>query len=141
MKFYLCPGHKTSRNWSKPMKYHAFLFNLKLVFTTRWLLFATPDTPWSGIEQFLEGLIKFVHPRMQLMMSRGKSIPIDMFLRLEWFSSFIVKTFLKPQVTWTNFWSYPHTHRASCRQGVNKIRHNMNQRNFLFYKSLHSKFF
>ena len=47
MKLYLCPGHKTSRNWSKPIKWCAFLFNMKIVYTARWRLFATPDTPWE----------------------------------------------------------------------------------------------
>ena len=46
MKLYLCPGRKTSRNWSKPIKWCAFLFNMKIVYTARWRLFATPDTPW-----------------------------------------------------------------------------------------------
>jgi hypothetical protein len=41
----LCPGRKTSRNWSKPIKWCAFLFNMKIVYTARWRLFATPDTP------------------------------------------------------------------------------------------------
>ena len=45
---YFNPGHKTSRNWSKPRKWCAFLFNLKIVYTARWRLFATPDTPWKG---------------------------------------------------------------------------------------------
>ena len=45
MKLYLCPGRKTSRNWSKPIKWCAFLFNMKIVYTARWRLFATPDTP------------------------------------------------------------------------------------------------
>ena len=36
------------------------------------------------------------------------------------------RRFLKPPVTWTNFWSYP----LSCRQGVKKIRHYMNQKEF-----------
>ena len=45
MKLYLCPGYKTSRNWSKPIKWCAFLFNVKIVYTARWRLFATPDTP------------------------------------------------------------------------------------------------
>ena len=30
---YLCPGHKTSRNRSKPIKWCAFLFNVKIVYT------------------------------------------------------------------------------------------------------------
>ena len=45
MKLYLCSGHKKSRNWSKPIKWCAFLFNVKIVYTARWRLFATPDTP------------------------------------------------------------------------------------------------
>ena len=45
MKLYLCPGRKTSRKWSKPIKWCAFLFNMKIVYTARWRLFATPDTP------------------------------------------------------------------------------------------------
>ena len=43
MNSYFSPGHKTSRNWSKPRKLCAFLFNLKIVYTARWRLFATPD--------------------------------------------------------------------------------------------------
>ena len=46
MKLYLCPGHKTSLDWSKPIRWRAFLFNVKIVYTARWRLFATPDTPW-----------------------------------------------------------------------------------------------
>ena len=47
MKLYLCPGYKTSKNWSKPIKWCSFLFNMKIVYTARWRLFATPDTPWE----------------------------------------------------------------------------------------------
>ena len=43
MSSYFSPGHKTSRNWSKPRKWCAFLFNVKNVYTARWRLFATPD--------------------------------------------------------------------------------------------------
>ena len=53
MKLYLCPGRKTSRNWSKPIKWCAFLFNMKIVYTARWRLFATPDTPWSSVRTLL----------------------------------------------------------------------------------------
>ena len=47
MKLYLWPSHKTSRNRSKPIKWCAFLFNVKIVYTARWRIFATPDTPCS----------------------------------------------------------------------------------------------
>ena len=53
MKLYLCPGRKTSRKWSKPIKWCAFLFNMKIVYTARWRLFATPDTPWSSVRTLL----------------------------------------------------------------------------------------
>ena len=33
MKLYLCPGHKKPRNMSKPLKWCAFLFNVKIVYT------------------------------------------------------------------------------------------------------------
>ena len=45
MKLCLCSGHKTSRNRSKPIKWCAFLFNVKFVYPARWRLFTTPDTP------------------------------------------------------------------------------------------------
>ena len=31
MNLYISPGHKTSKNWSKPRKLYAFLFKLKMV--------------------------------------------------------------------------------------------------------------
>ena len=43
MNSYFSPGHKTSRNWSKPRKLCTFIFNLKIGFTTRWHLLATSD--------------------------------------------------------------------------------------------------
>ena len=43
MNLYASPGHKTSRNWSKPRKWCAFLLNLKIGYIARWHLFATPD--------------------------------------------------------------------------------------------------
>ena len=32
---HFCPGHKTSRNWSKPIKWCAFLFIVKIVYTAK----------------------------------------------------------------------------------------------------------
>ena len=49
MNSYHSSWHKTSRNWSKPRKWSAFLFNVKIVYTARWRLFATPDTPWVKV--------------------------------------------------------------------------------------------
>ena len=43
MNSHFTTGHKTYRNWSKPRKLCAFLFNLKTDYTARWRLFATPD--------------------------------------------------------------------------------------------------
>ena len=43
MNSYSNPGHQTSRNCYKPIKWCAFLFNAKIVYTARWRLFATPD--------------------------------------------------------------------------------------------------
>jgi hypothetical protein len=48
--------NKTPRNWSKPTKWCAFLFNVKIVYTAKWRLFATPDTPWSSKQ--LENLFR-----------------------------------------------------------------------------------
>ena len=45
MNWYFNPGHKTSRNRSKPIKSCAFLFNMKFVYSARRRLFTTPDTP------------------------------------------------------------------------------------------------
>ena len=36
MNSYFNPSHKTSRNWSKPRKWCAFLFNLKTIYAARW---------------------------------------------------------------------------------------------------------
>ena len=44
MNSYCSSWHKTSRNWSKPRKWCA-LFYLKTIYTARWRVFATPDTP------------------------------------------------------------------------------------------------
>ena len=38
-----CTWKLSTRNWSKPKKWCAFLFNVKIVYTTRWRLSATPD--------------------------------------------------------------------------------------------------
>ena len=51
MNWYFNPGHKTSRNRSKPIKWCAFLFNMKIVYIARWRLFATPDTPCFAPDQ------------------------------------------------------------------------------------------
>ena len=36
MNWYFNPGHKTSRNRSKPIKWCAFLFTIEIVYTARW---------------------------------------------------------------------------------------------------------
>ena len=38
--YYFGPGHKTSRNWSR---WCAFLFSMKINYTTRWHLFASEE--------------------------------------------------------------------------------------------------
>ena len=43
-------------NWYKPIKWCAFLFNMKIVYTTRWRLFATPDTPCPNLCSTKNGL-------------------------------------------------------------------------------------
>ena len=56
MNLYCSPlCHKLSRNWSKARKWSAFLFNVKIAYTARWRLFATPDyLDWT------ESLFSFV---------------------------------------------------------------------------------
>jgi hypothetical protein len=41
---------KTSRNWCKPRKWCAFLFNVKIGYTAKWHLFATPDYLGSELQ-------------------------------------------------------------------------------------------
>ena len=55
MRLYLWSSHKTSRNRCKPIKWCAFLFNVKFVYPARWRLFTTPDTPWSVVKLFSKG--------------------------------------------------------------------------------------
>ena len=70
MKLYLWSSHKTSRNRCKPIKWCAFLFNVKFVYPARWRLFTTPDTPWRCGSQSILGAWVVHHIVSRILKSR-----------------------------------------------------------------------